>query len=77
LQAALKSGDKAKMKAALEAADAHFAKMQAKMEKCKAKMGKAGGGMPGHEDGMMCEKEHGEAGERKGKPEGDPHAGHH
>jgi hypothetical protein len=77
LQTALKSGDKAKMKGALEAADAHFAKMQAKMEKCKAKMGKADGGMSGHGDGMMCGREHEEAGSRPAKPAADPHAAHH
>jgi hypothetical protein len=78
LQTALKSGDQAKMKSALEAADAHIAKMQAKMEKCKAKMGKAGGDKAGHDDGMMCGRDHEETGAHPGgKPAGDPHAGHH
>ncbi len=78
LQAALKSDEKAKMKGALEAADAHFAKMQAKMEKCRTKMGKAGGGKSGHEEGMMCGRDHEETGSSPGgKPKADPHAGHH
>jgi len=58
VQEALKSGDKAKMKGALEKVDAHFAKMQDMMEHCKAEMKKGGGAMMDHEGGMMCGKEH-------------------
>ncbi|MBW8889649.1 MAG: hypothetical protein JF616_17980 [Fibrobacteres bacterium] len=58
VQDALKSGDKAKMKGALEKVDAHFAKMQDMMEQCKAEIKKAGGASMDHEGGMMCGKDH-------------------
>ena len=63
VQEALKSGDKAKMKGALEKVDAHLAKMQDMMEQCKA--GKKGA-MMDHEGGMMCGKDHEGEGAAKG-----------
>jgi hypothetical protein len=64
VQEALKSGDKDKMKSALEMVDAHFAKMQDMMEQCKPGM-KNGGAMMDHDGDMMCGKDHQEGGHGK------------
>ena len=48
VQEALKSGDKGKMKSALEKVDAHIAKMQDAMAKCEGMMGKDGEAMMGN-----------------------------
>lgn len=78
VQEALKSGDKAKMKSALEKADAHFAKMQEMLEHCKAGMKKGDGAMMDHDDGMMCGKDHEDAGSSKSAhPDEGDHSKHH
>lgn len=53
VQEALKSGDTARMREALQRSEIHLAKMKDKLAKCKAKMEKeAAAGKPG--EGMKC-----------------------
>lgn len=66
VQEALKSGDKGKMKSALEKVDAHIAKMQDAMAKCKGMMGKDGEAMMGEDGEMNCGKDHHAGGSSKG-----------
>jgi hypothetical protein len=78
VQDALKSGDKGKMKSALETVDAHFAKQQIRMEQCKQGMKKGEGAMMEHDGDMMCGKDHEDAAPSKGAhPEGGGHTQHH
>jgi hypothetical protein len=67
IQEALKSDDKAKMKSALQQADAHFAQMKNHMSKCMDMMNMMGGMMGG---GMMGGKS-GQGMGMGGKPQGD------
>jgi hypothetical protein len=67
VQEALKSGDKGKMKSALEKVDAHIAKMQDAMAKCKGMMDKDGDAMMGNDGEMNCGKEHHAGGSPKGE----------
>lgn len=78
VQEALKSGDKGKMKSALEKVDAHFADMQEKMDQCRAMMKKGGGAMMEHDDDMMCGKDHEEEHPKGGHPDegGHKHPAH-
>jgi hypothetical protein len=63
VQDAKKSGDNAKMKAALDATETHIAKMRDHMARCKGMMEMMGGKMMGSE-GMKGDDE------RKGGPQG-------
>jgi hypothetical protein len=79
VQEALKSDDKAKMKAALQLADAHFAQMRSHMSTCMDMMNRMGGMMGGKAEGGMGmgEKKPGEAKPAAEKGSSPEHEKHH